>query len=61
MCCLVAVAGAAPQFNQNTSPIIAQPEVRVITETFDNDDSGNYEYSYEQDNGQRVRTASTLQ
>ena len=54
-CCLVAVACAAPQFRQNTSPVIVgQPEVRILSENFENDDSGNYQYSYEQDDGQRV-------
>ncbi|XP_043202040.1 larval cuticle protein 65Ag1-like [Amphibalanus amphitrite] len=54
-CCLLAVASAAPQLIQNTSPInVGQPQVRILSETFENDDSGNYEFSYEQDNGQRV-------
>ena len=54
-CCLVVAASAAPQFRQNTSPVIVgQPEVRILAKTFENDDSGNYQYSYEQDNGQRV-------
>ena len=51
-CCLVAAACAAPQTG-------GQPEVRVVSETFDNDDAGNYEFSYELDNGQRVRAESS--
>ena len=53
--CLVSAVWAAPQFRQNTSPVfVGQPEVRIISKNFDSDDSGNYQYSYEQDDGQRV-------
>ena len=52
---MVSAACAAPQFRQNTSPlIVGQPEVRILSKNYDSDDSGNYQYSYEQDNGQRV-------
>ena len=52
---VLAVARAAPQtYNaQFVSPPL-QPEVRIISQKFDQDPYGNYEYAYEQDNGQKV-------
>ena len=59
--CLVSAVCAAPQFRQNTSPlIVGQPEVRILSKNFDSDDSGNYQYNYEQDNGQRVSNGILL-
>ncbi|KAF0288016.1 Pupal cuticle protein 27 [Amphibalanus amphitrite] len=61
-CCLLAMASAAPQLIQNTSPInVGQPQVRILSERFENDDSGNYEFSYEQDNGQRMEEIGRFQ
>ena len=39
-----------PQF---VSPPL-QPEVRIVSQKFDQDQIGNYEYAYQQDNGQQV-------
>ena len=53
---LVAAASAAPQFDQQpqfVSPPF-QPEVRIISQKFEQDPVGNYEYAYQQDNGQQV-------
>ncbi|KAF0313627.1 Larval cuticle protein 65Ag2 [Amphibalanus amphitrite] len=54
---LVAAASAAPQFDpQFTSPIQPfQPEVRILSQKFEQDQIGNYEYGYQQDNGQQVQ------
>ena len=32
-----------------------QPEVRILSQRLDQDDTGNYEYGYELDNGVKVR------
>jgi len=42
---LVAAAAAAPQ------------EVNILSQTFDQDDAGNYNFAYELDNGQRADAA----
>ncbi|KAF0293395.1 Pupal cuticle protein Edg-78E [Amphibalanus amphitrite] len=47
--CLVAAVAAAPQDYYQQ-----QPEIRLLSYRFNSDDKGNYEYGYEQDNGQRV-------
>ena len=49
--CLVAAAAAAPQ------DYYQQPEIRLLSFRSNSDDKGNYEYGYEQDNGQKVRSA----
>ena len=49
MAALVALAAARPQQG------FEQPEVRVLNEAFDQDESGSYQYQYELDNGQKVR------
>ena len=47
--CLVAAAAAAPQ-----EAYYQKPEIRLLSYRFNSDDKGNYEYGYEQDNGQKV-------
>ena len=49
----VAVAAAPPQ---------NQPLVKILSQSFDQDDQGSYQYAYELDNGQRVsfETLATL-
>ncbi|XP_037072519.1 flexible cuticle protein 12-like [Pollicipes pollicipes] len=42
---VLALAAAAPQ---------DQPEVRVLSEKFEQDEQGSYQYAYELDNGQKV-------
>ncbi|XP_037090889.1 larval cuticle protein 65Ag1-like [Pollicipes pollicipes] len=53
---LVVVAAAAPQdYNANQFVRSGLPEIRILSQRFDQDpNTGNYEYSYEQDNGQAV-------
>ena len=46
----MAAAAAAPQDYYQQ-----QPEIRLLSYRFNADDKGNYEYGYEQDNGQKVR------
>ncbi|XP_037074436.1 putative mediator of RNA polymerase II transcription subunit 12 [Pollicipes pollicipes] len=65
---LVAAAAAAPQFkdfNQdfNSQQFISsgQPKVRILSQRFEQDQNGNYEYGYEQDNGQRVEEVGRVQ
>ena len=41
----VAVAAAAPQ---------NKPLVKILSQSFDKDDQGSYQYAFELDNGQRV-------
>ena len=53
---VVAAASAAPQ--QFISG--GQPEVRILDQKFDQDPSGNYEYVYQQDNGQQVRIMKSI-
>ncbi|KAF0313628.1 Larval cuticle protein 65Ag2 [Amphibalanus amphitrite] len=48
---VVAVAAAAPQFDQQQ--FVSQPQVRILSQKNEQDQIGNYEYAYEQDNGQR--------
>ena len=48
---LLAVAVALPQ----------KPEIRVIDQRFDIDQQGNYEYAYQQDNGQVVEEVGRVQ
>ncbi|XP_037090884.1 uncharacterized protein LOC119111163 [Pollicipes pollicipes] len=51
---LVVAAAAAPQnYNANQFVKSGLPEIRILSQRFDQDpNTGNYEYSYEQDNGQ---------
>ncbi|XP_043242046.1 larval cuticle protein 65Ag1-like [Amphibalanus amphitrite] len=60
---LVAAASAAPQFQpQFTSPVQPfQPEVRILSQKFEQDQIGNYEYGYQQDNGQQVQEVGRVQ
>ena len=51
---LVATAAAAPQFRDQSFVSSGQPQVRILSQRFDADEAGNYEYGYEQDNGQEV-------
>ena len=56
---LVAAASAAPQFINQQPQFVSpplQPEVRIVSQKFDQDQIGNYEYAYQQDNGQQVNT-----
>ena len=59
---LVAAAGAAPQFGRPQIVVDqgfvsrGQPEVRIVSQTSDQDEVGNYQFSYELDNGQKVIT-----
>ena len=59
---VVAAASAAPQFdnqqfnNQQQFVSSGQPEVRIVSQKFDSDQVGNYEYGYRLDNGQQVYT-----
>ena len=48
---LVALAAAAPQQQQ----YYQKPPIKLISQYFNQDGKGNYEYGYEQDNGQKVR------
>ena len=41
----VAVAAAAPQ---------DKPLVKILSQSFDQDDQGSYQYAFELDNGQKV-------
>ncbi|XP_043242051.1 larval cuticle protein 65Ag1-like isoform X2 [Amphibalanus amphitrite] len=50
---VVAVVAAAPQFDQQQ--FVSQPQVRILSQKNEQDQIGNYEYAYEQDNGQRVQ------
>ena len=43
-----------PEYNQQFVSV-SQPQIRIISQKFDQDQYGNYEYAYEQDNGQKVR------
>ncbi|XP_037078853.1 cuticle protein CP14.6-like [Pollicipes pollicipes] len=63
LCCLVAAAAAAPQqFLQNNRLVsVGQPEVRILSQRFDTDQEGNYEYAYEQDNGQKMEEVGRVQ
>ncbi|XP_037074439.1 cuticle protein CP14.6-like [Pollicipes pollicipes] len=65
---LVAAAAAAPQFSDfnqdfNSQQFVSsgQPEVRILSQKSDQDQVGNYEYSYEQDNGQRMQEVGRVQ
>ncbi|XP_037073608.1 larval cuticle protein 65Ag1-like [Pollicipes pollicipes] len=54
---LAALAAAAPQaqFDEYGNVIEQkQPEIRIVNQYFEQDGKGNYEYGYEQDNGQKV-------
>ena len=44
---VVAAAAAAPQGQD-------QPQVNILSQTFEQDEQGNYQYAYELDNGQKV-------
>ena len=48
---VVAAAAAAPQ---------DQPLVKILSQSFDQDDQGSYQYAYELDNGQKVSWFFTL-
>ena len=50
--CLVAAAAAAPQQNQQN--YYQQPQIKLVSYRFNMDNKGNYEYGYQQDNGQKV-------
>ncbi|XP_037074669.1 cuticle protein CP14.6-like [Pollicipes pollicipes] len=61
---LVASAAAAPQssdFISQSFIINGQPKIRTLNQKFDQDLSGNYEYAYELDNGQRVEQVGRVQ
>ena len=49
---VVAAAAAAPQGQD-------QPQVNILSQTFDQDEQGNYQYAYELDNGQKVYCTSS--
>ena len=50
---------AAPQ--QYTADQYSQPQIRILSQRFEQDpNTGSYEYSYEQDNGQSVSIASPI-
>ena len=53
---VVAAASAAPQ--QFISG--GQPEVRILDQKFDQNQAGDYEYAYQQDNGQQVRIVKRI-
>merc|ERR1712106_502086 len=48
LCAVVAAAFAAPQND---------PEVRILSQSFDQDDQGSYQFAYELYNGQRAEEA----
>ena len=50
--CLAAAVTAAPQGREYYEE---QPRIKILAQKFIIDEEGNYEYGYEQDNGQRVR------
>ena len=60
--CLVAAAAAAPQSYQqqpNQYSGNPQPQINILSQNFEQDpNTGNYKYSYEQDNGQAVSTGA---
>ena len=46
---------AAPQTYGNDQYVNNQPQINILSQKFEQDpNTGNYEYSYEQDNGQAV-------
>ena len=47
---LVALAAAAPQYKPPPTP-----PIKLLSSHFTEDGKGNYDYGYEQDNGQKVR------
>ncbi|XP_043223520.1 larval cuticle protein 65Ag1-like isoform X2 [Amphibalanus amphitrite] len=47
---VVALAAAAPQDLVESE----EPEIRILNQYYNQDGKGNYEYGYEQDNGQKV-------
>ncbi|KAF0310367.1 Larval cuticle protein LCP-14 [Amphibalanus amphitrite] len=49
---VVAAAVAAPQ---------DQPQVNIISQTFEQDEQGNYKYAYELDNGQKADQEGRVQ
>ena len=50
---------AAPQTYGNDQYVNNQPQINILSQKFEQDpNTGNYEYSYEQDNGQAVSIAS---
>ena len=56
---VVAAASAAPQFIDQGGLLgpnvrLGQPEVRIVSQKFDQDQVGNYEYAYEQSDSQKV-------
>ena len=49
---------AAPQ-KYSTNQYNNQPQIKILSQKFEQDpNTGNYEYSYEQDNGQAVSTTA---
>jgi len=59
-----AVSAAPQQFLQSnalTALSSGQSGVRVLNQRFDADQAGNYQYQYEQDNGQKVEEAGRVQ
>ena len=57
---VASVAAAAPQFKlEDQQQYISgqQPAIRIVSQKQEQDQFGNYEYFYEQDDGQRVRSA----
>ncbi|KAF0313130.1 Larval cuticle protein 65Ag2 [Amphibalanus amphitrite] len=63
MLMMAAVAAAAPQFELGDQQqlISSQPSIRIISQKYEQDPVGNYEYFYEQDDGQRVLEAGRVQ
>ena len=49
------LTAARPQFDDAAQFDAAQPEVNVLSEKFEQDEQGSYQYGYELDNGQKVR------
>ncbi|XP_043242044.1 endocuticle structural glycoprotein SgAbd-8-like [Amphibalanus amphitrite] len=51
------------QFVDQQSQFVSaqQPQIRIISQKFDQDPYGNYEYGYEQDNGQKVQEVGRVQ
>ena len=49
---LVTLAAAAPQ--SLVSDEVEKPQIRLLNSFFKEDGRGNYQYGYEQDNGQKV-------
>ena len=52
---MVATAAAPQSYQPNQYSGNTQPQINILSQSFEQDpNTGNYKYSYEQDNGQAV-------